>query len=381
MTAEAIRDTGDVADVPGDDRLDNCGDDEHVKVNAVDLTDAYLNPGVAAIEPERLLTTSGSLNWAAWQGASTCTGRVEPGATALLAWCREVFPEGYNLGIYNCRSVAGTSTTSLHGEGRALDYGMPMIDGRGTPRGHELVRRLGQHGSQLGIQAAIYDRTIWSRTSPLGREYTGVSAHYDHLHIELTWDAARSLTLATLRAVLGTERNTIMYCKYGDGPGDPSVEGLQALLKFGFGADLGTYGPKGDGVDGQYGDATASALVSALGNGDGKYYGPREYARLQTALARRHAGAKGDTGPQGPKGDPGPVGPQGEAGAPGVAGPQGEQGIPGELGPKGDPGESGPKGDKGDPGDVGAVGPKGDPGEPGKTPTKVTIVADVVSTE
>ena len=65
---------------------------------------------------------------------------------------------------------------------------------------------------------------------------------------------------------------------------------------------------------------------------------------------------KGDTGPQGPKGDTGDIGPQG---------PKGDTGDPGPQGPKGDTGDIGPQGPKGDTGDIGPQGPKGDTGEQG----------------
>jgi hypothetical protein len=159
-----------------------------------------------------------SFNFAPWEGATNCTGSVTPGASHLLAWCREAYPQGGSMGIYNCRTVVGGSTTSLHGEGRALDWGMPMVGGRGSPAGHELVRRLGENGQRLGIQAIIYDRQIWSARSPDGRPYTGQHPHYDHLHIELTWNAARNLTLATLRSVLGSSKEWDMIKRGDKGP-------------------------------------------------------------------------------------------------------------------------------------------------------------------
>ena len=110
-------------------------------------------------------------------------------------------------------------------------------------------------------------------------------------------------------------------------------------------------------------------------------------------------GLKGDTGAQGeqgPKGDPGETGPQGNPGEKGetgpyftpavdaegnlswsnngslenpqtvnIKGPQGEPGPQGEQGPqgeKGDKGDIGPQGLKGDTGAQGEQGPKGDPG-------------------
>jgi len=140
-----------------------------------------------------------------WQGAQTCTGRVQPGAAALLAWLlanREAPPER-SMGIYNCRTVRGGSTTSLHGEGRAVDWGVPMNARVGSAEGHELVDLLLTHAETLGVQCIIYDRRIWSARSPGGRTYSGVHPHYDHLHIELQWEQARSLSLNKLVEVLG----------------------------------------------------------------------------------------------------------------------------------------------------------------------------------
>jgi peptidoglycan hydrolase-like protein with peptidoglycan-binding domain len=81
---------------------------------------------------------------------------------------------------------------------------MPLgPDAHGTADGRALVDLLGSHADGLGLQCIIYDRTIWSAIAPDGRPYGGVNPHYDHLHIELTWQAARQLTLATAVAVLG----------------------------------------------------------------------------------------------------------------------------------------------------------------------------------
>lgn len=145
------------------------------------------------------------MNFASWEGATDCTNGPEPGARALLAYLLEEYDQSSSLGIYNCRDVRGGSTTSTHGEGRAVDLRWPMSDaGRGTASGEAVVARLGEHGQRLGIQAIIYNRKIWSARSPDGRYYGGTHPHYDHHHIELTRASGRNLTLTTLRSVLGS---------------------------------------------------------------------------------------------------------------------------------------------------------------------------------
>lgn len=145
-------------------------------------------------------------SFAPWQRATDCSGSARPGALALLAYLRSEFPSGKSLGIYNCRRVRGSVVPSIHSEGRALDWGVTMVNGKGSPEGHEIVKLLASQGSRLGIQAIIYDRKIWSNASPNGRSYTGVAPHYDHLHIELTRNAGEKLNLATLYSVLGSSK-------------------------------------------------------------------------------------------------------------------------------------------------------------------------------
>lgn len=131
-----------------------------------------------------------------------------PGATNMLYWLdresgwREIV---YNLGVCNCRMIAGKATRSCHGECRAWDAGLPMVDGRANPIGHEIVRALLPKVGQLGIQCLIFDRTIWSASSPQGKRYTGVSPHYDHIHGEHTRRSASVLNVPTVRSVMGPQ--------------------------------------------------------------------------------------------------------------------------------------------------------------------------------
>lgn len=223
----ADEDTGTLAAVPEEEMrdFDDDPDDAALEGGADDdLADVYLNPGEAV---DRATRSRG--RWPSWEGAVTCTGSPEPGARALLAWLLEAQPDGRSLGIYSCRNVVGGTATSCHGEGRAVDFGMPMVDGRGCPAGHALVQRLGAQAASLGLQAIIYDRTIWSGRSPDGRPYTGQAPHFDHLHIELTRPAAREMTLSTVRAVLGGAGADPQASGRADAPapdGDPFPGGL-----------------------------------------------------------------------------------------------------------------------------------------------------------
>lgn len=144
--------------------------------------------------------------------AGACRSGPQPGARALMAWCLE-WPSAGNSGIYNCRRVAGTQVRSLHGEGRALDVSFPVVNGKAHASGWALVRALLPHVGALGIQCVIWDRTIWSRSSPNGARYRGAHAHTDHIHVELTWHAANYLNLATVRAVMRGASNVIVVPK------------------------------------------------------------------------------------------------------------------------------------------------------------------------
>lgn len=133
---------------------------------------------------------------------SRCAGGAQPGAVALMDVLVGVHRESSNLGIYNCRRIAGKVTRSQHAAGTAIDVGYPLQRGGAHPLGWDLFRLVRPHVGSLGVQRIIWDRTRWDRGAPGGVRYTGVSPHTDHLHIELTRSAGRSLTSARVRQVL-----------------------------------------------------------------------------------------------------------------------------------------------------------------------------------
>ena len=128
-------------------------------------------------------------------GAKNCTGKVQPGVAAFKDAALAAVPESWSDGILNCRSIRGsTKTTSLHGEGRAFDWGCKA----GAKWAQQAADYLVSMSKELGIQCVIYNRRIWSGAHPDSgwRAYHGVDAHTTHLHIEFSWAAARGLTEA-----------------------------------------------------------------------------------------------------------------------------------------------------------------------------------------
>lgn len=129
----------------------------------------------------------------------SCSGGATEGATALGSFVRTHFGGLMNLDvpgdgvqIYNCRPVRGGSGLSLHSEGRAVDIFIPTRAGAAdNARGDTIANWLAENAEYIGIQMIIWDRTIWrtSRT-PHSRCYGGSHPHHDHVHVELTREAA-----------------------------------------------------------------------------------------------------------------------------------------------------------------------------------------------
>ena len=138
-----------------------------------------------------------------YEPARSCTGSATPGARALMSWFLGAYSAqgGRNLGIYNCAVIPGSTSTSLHGEGRATDLGVPV----GAGWAQVLADRLVALSAELGVQCVIYNRRIWSGSYPHAgwRPYNGTHPHTDHLHVELSWNSARTLTTERVQQVLG----------------------------------------------------------------------------------------------------------------------------------------------------------------------------------
>lgn len=210
-------------------------------------------------------------------GAKACTAGPQPGAKALMAAFLGLYANkgGTNLGIFNCRAVRGsTTTTSLHGEGRACDFG---INPHGAAWGTALAEVLRAFSAELGIQCVIWDRHIWSGAKPTAgwRAYSGTNPHRDHIHVELTWDAARSLTAEQAHRLLGGGE--------ADKPGGPVSDRVLEI------ATPLMRGP----------DVLAVQVAVGVPEADrDQIYGPDTAARVRAFQQARGLTVDGEVGPQ-----------------------------------------------------------------------------------
>lgn len=125
---------------------------------------------------------------------STCSGRMLSGSTRLGRFLVDQFSGASHFQGYNCRTIRGGSGLSMHGTGRAVDVFVPTDGGQadntlGDPIANYLIR----HASELGVQFFIWDRSKWNIEYGGPKYYGGAHPHHEHLHIELTPEAARNL--------------------------------------------------------------------------------------------------------------------------------------------------------------------------------------------
>lgn len=155
-----------------------------------------------------------------YQRATECTGGEKPGARALQDFLLaeiDTFPGASSIdsGIYNCRNIGDTGTKSVHSEGRAGDTGVRLPGGDWPsgripePRILELIDDMIISASKLGLQYLIYSRRSWNPTRGW-RSYGGASPHHDHIHWELTREAAEQLTPEYVLSVLKPEDATML---------------------------------------------------------------------------------------------------------------------------------------------------------------------------
>jgi hypothetical protein len=147
-----------------------------------------LPPDVRATGATMFVTYDGGPAWS----PKLCAGGLRPGAKKLAAFLDKKFPQISSIQGYACRAnTASPSKMSLHGTGRALDIFIPMSGGSAdNTKGDAVANYLVTHAEELQIQYIIWDRTQWRANGTNDRVYTGPVPHTDHIHVEITNEAA-----------------------------------------------------------------------------------------------------------------------------------------------------------------------------------------------
>ncbi len=118
----------------------------------------------------------------AYEGFDGCVagGTLFSGVRTLSDYVARHFAGSWKIwrGAY-CRKIAGSSSNSIHGTGRAIDVMMS-----GYSNGDRLANWLAMNAKALGIQMIIWRRSTWKASRGYITYYGGSSSHNDHLHIE-----------------------------------------------------------------------------------------------------------------------------------------------------------------------------------------------------
>jgi hypothetical protein len=116
-----------------------------------------------------------------------CSGGLKPGTKELGDMLNKKFDDEISRWDgYACRTnTAKRTQLSVHAVGRAID----VMTRKGDPIANYLIT----NSSVLGVQLVIWNRTVWRITSTgaKSKAYTGPIPHTDHVHVELTREAAK----------------------------------------------------------------------------------------------------------------------------------------------------------------------------------------------
>ena len=127
-----------------------------------------------------------------WTGSAACGGKLLPGGHKLGEYLLTHFAVVTSVGGYACRrNTADSSRMSVHGTGRAPDVFIPTASGSAdNGQGDKVANWLVMHSQQIGVQLVIWDRSIWRANGTNDSAYGGPNPHVDHIHVEITTDAA-----------------------------------------------------------------------------------------------------------------------------------------------------------------------------------------------
>jgi hypothetical protein len=131
-----------------------------------------------------------------WTGAAACGGALLDGTRGVGEHLRTAFPQIASVGGYACRqNTADLRQMSVHGTGRALDVFVPtQSSSADTANGDPIADWLVLHASRIGVQLVIWNRTMWRANGTNDVAYKGPNPHVDHIHVEITAEAAKELT-------------------------------------------------------------------------------------------------------------------------------------------------------------------------------------------
>jgi len=133
-----------------------------------------------------------------WTGRAACSTVFQPGAKVLADYVQARFPAVSFYQGLECRTnTANPAQMSVHGTGRAIDIFIPMAGGAAdNTAGDPVANWLITHAERIGIQLVIWDRSVWqaSLSGEKLRAYSGPIPHIDHIHAEVTIEAASKQT-------------------------------------------------------------------------------------------------------------------------------------------------------------------------------------------
>ena len=131
-----------------------------------------------------------------WTTTKACGGKLRPGSHVLGEYLLDHFAIITSIGGYACRrNTADQARMSVHGTGRALDVFIPMVSGAANnAQGDKVANWLVKNAQSIGVQLIIWDRSVWRANGTNDAPYGGPVPHTDHIHVELTTEAAAQTT-------------------------------------------------------------------------------------------------------------------------------------------------------------------------------------------
>ena len=167
------------------------------------------------VPPSDALAAINALRVRETQGSMTNDGRptqLSPhtGVVAFAAAVRAKFPfivsAGIRAGSQHHALSTATGRRDMHEEARAVDFMLPN-DSLRAAHGTELANWLSRNAQAFGIQGIIFRSGNWFSSYPAGRRfrpYSGSSPHADHVHVELSEEAANRSTEQMAQLVANT---------------------------------------------------------------------------------------------------------------------------------------------------------------------------------